>query len=279
MAAAKQLNHAVDRNHHASLEPRRPATCATWSCRADRRLSPVSLLGMTKYLAVFLFLTALCACSQQDKPITAPFSGPARSGPNPRTELERSKRICDAMGREFTLLDSPPNWRFTCESHGANSAGRSERTSLESSCSRKTLGASTEPQSPSEVSALVSSYLGCPSLFSAIDEIYQQEERDEGWATKLEEKIEQTAAAGGVRVKGVCRRSLCRIESDASQPPSCNRADVEFNHALIKSVDGTELQGDIIYWPTPTSCSRYFLSTVVPPAFLEPLRQRMGNGS
>ena len=154
---------------------------------------------MTKCLAVFLFLTALCACSQQDKPITVPFSGPARSGPDPRTELERSKRICEAMGREFTLLDSPPNWRFSCESHGANSAGRSERTTPESYCSRKTLGASTEPQSPSEVSALVSSYLGCPSLFSAIDEIYQQEERDEGWATKLEEKIEQTAAARGAK--------------------------------------------------------------------------------
>jgi hypothetical protein len=107
-----------------------------------------------------------------------------------------------------------------------------------------------------------------------LDEIYEEEERNESWATKLEEKIDQARGEGGVRLKGVCHTSLCRLDTDTSQPGACNRADV--NHSLVMSVAGTELEGEIIYRFTP--CSRYFYSLDGPPAFLEPLLQRMGDG-
>ncbi len=37
---------------------------------------------------------------------------------DPAADLEESKRICEAQGREFTLLEPPPHWRFSCELPG-----------------------------------------------------------------------------------------------------------------------------------------------------------------
>lgn len=37
---------------------------------------------------------------------------------DPQTDLDQSKRICEAQGREFTLLEPPPHWRFSCELPG-----------------------------------------------------------------------------------------------------------------------------------------------------------------
>lgn len=71
-----------------------------------------------KRLAAVVLMSALCACSKQHKTITVTFGYPPGQAPNPQTELERSKRICEAMGREFTLLEPPPHWRFSCEPHG-----------------------------------------------------------------------------------------------------------------------------------------------------------------
>lgn len=34
---------------------------------------------------------------------------------DPQKEVEESKRICEAQGREFTLLNPPPHWSFSCE--------------------------------------------------------------------------------------------------------------------------------------------------------------------
>jgi hypothetical protein len=73
---------------------------------------------MTKGLAAVIFLAALCACSKQDKTVTMTFRYPPGQIPDPRTDLERSKQICEAMGREFTVLEPPPHWRFSCEPHG-----------------------------------------------------------------------------------------------------------------------------------------------------------------
>lgn len=86
-----------------------------------RPLSPVSLPTVTQGLATVIFLTALCACSKQHEPITVVFA--TRPGPpDPQKDLEESKRLCESMGREFTLLDPPPHWRFSCEPHGVKPA-------------------------------------------------------------------------------------------------------------------------------------------------------------
>lgn len=82
----------------------------------------------TKGLAAVIFLAALCACSKQDKPITVTFRYPPGQVPDPRADLERSKQICEAMGREFTVLEPPPHWHFSCEPHGVKPApSRQER--------------------------------------------------------------------------------------------------------------------------------------------------------
>jgi hypothetical protein len=75
---------------------------------------------MTKGLTAVIFLSALCACSNQDKPVTVKFRLPPEQA-DPQKALERSKQTCEAMGREFTLLEPPPHWRFSCEPHGVTS--------------------------------------------------------------------------------------------------------------------------------------------------------------
>jgi hypothetical protein len=154
-------------------------------------------------------------------------------------------------------------------------ASRTDSLSPQPVCTAKADANSRKPLSPGEVSALVQGYgLRCPDkLFSSLDEIFQEEERDESWAAKLEEKIGKATGADGAHLKGVCHTSLCRLDPDTSQPGACNRADV--NHSLVMSVTGTELEGEIIYRFTP--CSRFFYALDGPPAFVEPLRERLGD--
>jgi hypothetical protein len=85
---------------------------------------------MAKGLTVFILLTAVCACSQQHKPIprledvspsggaqrgTMKFRLPPDQASDPQLVLEQAKQYCEGIGREFTLLEPPPHWRFSCE--------------------------------------------------------------------------------------------------------------------------------------------------------------------
>ena len=86
------------------------------------RLPAVSLRAITMRLTAIIFLAVLYACSKQREPVTVVFASRPGPPPDPQKDLEESKRICEAMGREFTLLEPPPHWRFSCEPHGAKSA-------------------------------------------------------------------------------------------------------------------------------------------------------------
>ena len=77
---------------------------------------------MTRRLAPIILLAVLCACSKQHEPVTVVFATRPGQPIDPQKDLELSKRLCEAMGREFTLLEPPPHWRFSCEPHGANPA-------------------------------------------------------------------------------------------------------------------------------------------------------------
>jgi hypothetical protein len=78
---------------------------------------------MTKGLAAVIFPAVLCACSQQHKTVTVTFRYPSSGQvPDPQTDLEQSKKICESMGREFTLLEQPSHWRYSCEPHGVKPA-------------------------------------------------------------------------------------------------------------------------------------------------------------
>lgn len=157
--------------------------------------------------------------------------------------------------------------------------GDLERSSSGSLCKSNAGDSVTEPHSQSELDALLSGYMSrCPyKLLSALDEIYNQEERDEAWASKVEERIELTARSAGMRVKGGCHSSLCRFDFETAAE-TCSRLGHEFDRPLTDSLKDTEFQVSIIYRPTGTGCTRYIYSTVMPPAFLAPLRQRMTGG-
>lgn len=98
-------------------------TASGWnSMDCNGHLPGVSLRTMTRRLAPIIFLAVLCACSKQREPVTVVFASRPGPPPDPQKFLEESKRICEAVGREFTLLEPPPHWRFSCEPHGAKSA-------------------------------------------------------------------------------------------------------------------------------------------------------------
>jgi hypothetical protein len=235
----------------------------------------VVLFGALALLTLFLLGREVSSERKIDRSPSATVTQATIMPPEQNPTQSQLARTTPSAGSPSGGDDPAPT--ASASSSDPRSDGRSGQASPGPSCSAKAHGVATEPQSPEEVVLLVDSYMEhcSDTLFSAIDEIYEQEDRDENWGTRLEEKMRQTPGTGGVRVEGTCHRSICHLGSATSQPVRCPRVDVEFDHALIKSVDGTELQGEIIYGP---GCSWYFLSTVVPPAFLEPLRQRMGDG-
>jgi hypothetical protein len=69
---------------------------------------------MTKDLRQ-LFFSALCGWSNQHKPVSATFRLPPELTADPQQALERSKQTCEAMGRQFTLLEPPSHWCFSCD--------------------------------------------------------------------------------------------------------------------------------------------------------------------
>ena len=141
-----------------------------------------------------------------------------------------------------------------------------------------------EPQSASELNARLFGYLSasCTNrFFSALDEIYKREERNEAWAPRLEETIHSLKAhLASMRIEGECHTSVCRYVFGAAHPGSCSRLVGDFDRPLIDSGIGTDLEVSVAFRHTPTGCTRYILSTVIPPppAYFEPLRQKMEDG-
>jgi hypothetical protein len=80
-------------------------TASGWNPKGcNGRLPAVSLHAMTQRLAAIIFPTVLSACSKQREPVTVVFASRPGQPPDPQQVLEESKRTCEAMGREFTLL-------------------------------------------------------------------------------------------------------------------------------------------------------------------------------
>ena len=153
-----------------------------------------------------------------------------------------------------------------------------------SSCELSGGNPTADVQSSTQVDALVSAYVvRCDDrLFGALEDIYAHEKRNEAWASKLEEKadaLKRTESLARMHVKGGCRSSLCRFDFEAPAPDGCVFLIRAFDRPIIDSTAGTDLQVSIIYRPNPVGCTRYLYSTVIPPAFLGPLRKKMRDGS
>lgn len=53
---------------------------------------------------------------------TTTFRLPPDQASDPQMVLEQAKQYCEGIGREFTLLERPPHWRFSCEPHAVKPA-------------------------------------------------------------------------------------------------------------------------------------------------------------
>lgn len=62
-----------------------------------------------------LLMSPNAAFPKQQESGTVAFTVPPEQARDVRAELEQSKRLCEAQGRVFTLLHSPPHWSFSCD--------------------------------------------------------------------------------------------------------------------------------------------------------------------
>lgn len=114
-------------------------------------------------------------------------------------------------------------------------------------------------------------------LRAALDSIFLTESRNDQWASELERVIGKVGAAGGVRVTGECHASLCRYDIELTQPNQ-EMPPYEIDRRIIASVKDSKLAVDSIHFGSPLRHQSYFYSTVLPAAFVEPLRRRMEGG-
>lgn len=149
----------------------------------------------------------------------------------------------------------------------------------ESSCAIDTKGIA-EPVTEGNVQTLMGKYAWMttcnPSLRSVLDDIYRQEKRDEQWAAPIEEKINAAASTHEVVVTGACHASLCRYEVRSIHPTVLAAYDMDSN--VVAATRNTRFSVESIHLGTGSSYTTYFYSTVVPAAFVDPLRRKMGRG-
>lgn len=132
-----------------------------------------------------------------------------------------------------------------------------------------------QPTTSSELSLLRLRYMRMPGYHAAVDIAYEDETRDEAWATAIESAFVATVAAHpGMRiVEGNCRESLCRFRIELGKPLEPGPADQEWGAHLMKSIKGTQHEGEIDFWATGEPRTRvvYFFSLRVPSPYAERL--------
>jgi hypothetical protein len=141
----------------------------------------------------------------------------------------------------------------------------------------------SEPLTAGAVQILVERYgsrpLCMPRLHSALESIFMEEERDEGWAGPLEGIVKDaTGAVHAAKFTGGCHRSLCRYDIELTPSAESARSPNAVDHRVIESARGTPFEVESIHYGSTFKYRIYFYSTVVPAAFVEPLRKKMAGG-
>ncbi len=136
-----------------------------------------------------------------------------------------------------------------------------------------------EPLTAATLQTLMTRYVSMSAmcgrpLRSSLDDIFALEKRDERWAGPLERKISSAAVAVDVKLTGECHASLCRYDFKLTHPSQFG-----IDHQVISSVTDTDFAVESIHFPTPSGYRSYFYSTVLPAAFVEPLRRIMDTGN
>ena len=136
------------------------------------------------------------------------------------------------------------------------------------------------PTSSTDIQDIVTRYVTDPSCNSrlrvALESIFRDEPRTEAWAKALEQIVKEVAVAHGATIKGVCHTSLCRYDIEIPSSAESARSPQEVEHRVIEATSGTSQQvGSLRYYGTNLKFTIYFYSTVVPAAFVDPLRRKM----
>lgn len=143
----------------------------------------------------------------------------------------------------------------------------------------RTCGAAI-PTTGANVQDIVTRYVADPNcnlrLRVAIESIFTEERRNDDWAGPLERMVKEAAQAHGAKIAGVCHTSLCRYDIELPPSEESARSPHAVEHQVIGATSGTPLQVDSLqYYGSNLKFTIYFYSTVVPAAFLEPLRRMM----
>jgi hypothetical protein len=137
-----------------------------------------------------------------------------------------------------------------------------------------------DPLTASGLQSLVSKYLWTTTcsgkLRSSLERIFARETRADRWAAPLEGRVRASAAElSGVTIAGECHTSLCRYDVTLAESGNRGNQLFSFDRKVISSVKNTELAVDSVHFGVPSRYRTYFYSTVVPAAFVKPLRQLM----
>lgn len=132
-----------------------------------------------------------------------------------------------------------------------------------------------QPATPSELSLLRSQYKRLPGYYSALDIVYEDEPRDEPWATAVEGAFAETAAAfPGMRIiEGDCRKSLCRFTIELARPLEPGPDDQRWGIDLMDRIAGTRYEGEVEFYVILETRKRrvYFYSRELPSPYAERL--------
>jgi hypothetical protein len=121
--------------------------------------------------------------------------------------------------------------------------------------------------------------LCAPRLHSAFESIFREEERNEGWARPLERIVKDaTEAVHAAKFAGGCHRSLCRYDIELTPSTESARSPNAVDHRVIEYARGTPYEVESVHYGSTFKYRVYFYSTVVPAAFVEPLRKKMADG-
>jgi len=136
------------------------------------------------------------------------------------------------------------------------------------------------PMTSKDIEDIVTRYGTDPTcsirLPRVIESIFRNEQRNEEWAATLERIINQAAMSHGAKTTGICHASLCRYEIQLTPSVDSARSPHAVEHAVIAVTSGTPHQVDSLQsYGSNYRFTIYFYSTVVPAAFLEPLRKEM----
>jgi len=131
---------------------------------------------------------------------------------------------------------------------------------------------------PAELERLMQGYFkACHYDLSAIDSVYEAEVRDSRWAAPVERKLQEVAAGfEGLETTGECRKSICRIDFQKPQNGWTLQQMLDFDHKLLPQLKGTPTAVGVSAVPFQGGIRQYFYSEVLPAAFLQPLRRKIG---